>query len=287
MKKIVATTLKVLLVLPIAVYAMTCTYLWAAQDRYIFRPSHDIAQWPSDYGLKYEDVYIQTPYGSSTAEAIHAWWIPAEHKEPQKVLLYLHGSAFNIGANVEHARRFNRLGFSVLLVSYRGYGMSDGGAPSEQATYEDAEAAWTYLLVEKGVRPDQIILYGHSLGGAVAIELATRHPEAAGLIVESTFTSIREVAELNPFYRLFPLEWLIAHPYDSISKMERLAIPVLFLHGTDDASIPHTMSHRLYERTPGEKRLAFILGGGHSNNARVDQERYLQEVSSFVSIHMN
>lgn len=287
MNKTITFSLIIMLIVPVAAYSVFCTYLWAAQDRHIFWPSREIVQKPSDYGLEYEDVFIRVPSENHAYEALHAWWIPAEEIPNQRILLYLHGSAINISANVEHARRFHRMGFSVMLVSYRGYGLSDGDAPSEQTMYDDAEAAWAHLLNEKKVRPGQIMVYGHSLGGAVAIELAARHPEAAGLIVESTFTSIREVAEKNPFYRLFPLDWLIEHSFDSISKVGSLTVPILFLHGTQDSFIPYKMSRLLYERASGERRLALIFGGGHSNNARIDPDRYLREVSSFVSTYLD
>ena len=184
--------------------------------------------------------------------------------------------------SVEHARRFHRLGFSVLLVSYRGYGISDGDAPSEKKMYEDAEAAWAYLRNVRKIPAGRIMIYGHSLGGAVAIDLAVKHPDVAGVIVESTFTSIGDVAALKSLYRIFPLDLLIEHAFDSLSKIGRLAAPILFLHGTADTTIPYEMSRRLYAQAPGKKRLVLILGGGHNNSARVGGETYLKKVANFT-----
>jgi len=282
MKRFAKTTFFPVL-LATATYAFAATYLWAVQDRHIFMPGRELTQTPADYALAYEDVYIPSPAGTPSAERVHAWWIPADQSPHRRVLLYLHGSAFNISANVEHARRFHRLGFSVLLISYRGYGISVGDGPSEKTMYEDAVAAWNYLRTVRKIAPERIMIYGHSLGGAVAIDLAVKKPASAGVIAEATFTSIRDVAALNSFYRLFPLDLLIEHAFDSLSKIDGLTVPVLFLHGTADSSIPYEMSRRLYERTPGPKHLTLILGGGHNNSARVGGEKYLREVAAFAA----
>ena len=130
------------------IYAVASTYLYARQAHYIFRPQRTISATPSDYQLPFEDVYIRVDDGTNANERIHAWWISAENPG-DRYLLYLHGSALNIGANITHARRFQRLGFSVLLISYRGYGKSDGTFPSEATVYLDARAAWSYLTEQK------------------------------------------------------------------------------------------------------------------------------------------
>ncbi|MCS6814450.1 MAG: lysophospholipase, partial [Cyanobacteria bacterium] len=171
-----------------AAYVSVCLLLLWQQARFIFFPHATLEKTPETFDLPYETVWIPVTAAKDKPEHLHGWWIPA--RQPHgKVLLYLHGNTNNIGANVEHAGRFHRLGFSVLLVDYRGYGQSEGSFPSEQQVYADAEAAWHYLVQQRGINPEQIVIYGHSLGGAIAIELATRHPQASGLIVESSFTS--------------------------------------------------------------------------------------------------
>ena len=265
----------------LAVYAVASTYLWARQAHYIFRPQRTISTIPSDYQLTFEDVYIRVDDGNSTSERIHAWWIPADIPG-DRYLLYLHGSALNIGANITHARRFQHLGFSVLLVSYRGYGKSDGAFPSEATVYSDARAAWSYLTGQKGINPESIFIYGHSLGGAVAIELAVNQPSAGGLIIESTFTSIADMAREMPRYRLFPLELIVHQRFDSIKKVGRMQVPVLYLHGTADRLVPPDMSRELYRHTASAKQLKFIPGGGHNNSASVGGDEYLKAVRKFV-----
>lgn len=264
----------------VLVYTLGCAYLWSQQTRFIFMPQRDITSTPADTGLPYEDVFIPVAGDSGGVERLHAWWIPAG-TAGRSTLLYLHGSALNIGANVEHAKRFHGLGFAVLLLSYRGYGRSDGDFPSETTVYQDAEAAWQYLVTKREIAPDDIMIYGHSLGGAVAIDLAVRHPAARGLIVEATFTSIYNMAARGGAYRVFPLDLILTQRFDSLSKVDRLRVPVLYLHGADDRVAPFDMSRRLYERTRAPKRLQLILGGGHNNSARVGGSVYLQAVKEF------
>ena len=265
----------------IVVYALACTYLWARQGHFIFMPRQEIKKTPGTYRLPYENIYLSVENVKGQEERIHGWWIPAQMPSG-KTLLYLHGSAINIGANVDHARRFHNLGFNVFIVSYRGYGLSDGQFPSEDQMYVDAEAAWDYLVGHRKIEPDPIFIYGHSIGGAVAIDLAVRHPDAAGLIVEATFTSIIDVARRSNKYRIFPLDLIVHQRFDSLSKIADVRMPVLFIHGTDDQLIPSEMSRLLYARAPHPKRLKFINGGGHNNSASVGGEDYLRSIREFV-----
>jgi hypothetical protein len=195
--------------------------------------------------------------------------------------LYLHGSALNIGANIDHAQRFQDMGLSVLLISYRGYGKSDGEFPAEAKMYADAEAAWDYLVTKRRVDPSNIFVYGHSLGGAVAIHLAVEHPDAGGLIVESSFTSIVDMAYLEPVYRIFPLSLMVHQRFDSRKKVRQLKVPVIYLHGTQDALVPHWMARILFDLTASAKQMKLIHGGGHNNSAVVGGMEYLQAVQKF------
>jgi fermentation-respiration switch protein FrsA (DUF1100 family) len=265
----------------LAIYTFTSTYIWARQAHFIFSPQRSIANTPAEYLLPFEDVYIAVYDDDGKKERIHAWWIPAEYPS-DRYLLYLHGSALNIGANITHARRFQQMGFSVLLVSYRGYGKSDGTFPTEAQVYSDAQAAWTYLVAQKGIDAGAIFIYGHSLGGAVAIQLAVNNPAAGGLIVEAAFTSIADMARQIPKYRIFPIELIVNQRFESIEKVSRLQVPVLYIHGTRDTFVPHEMSRRLYQRTASAKQLKLILGGGHNNSAAVGGDEYLRAVRNFI-----
>ena len=270
----------------LASYALASTYLYARQTYFIFSPKRFIANTPAEYHLRYDDVFINANAQSDKLERIHAWWLPAEHPS-NRVLLYLHGSALNIGANITHARRFIRMGFSVLLVSYRGYGKSEGSFPNETQVYEDARAAWAYLVEHKGIDPNDIFIYGHSLGGAVAIQLAVEQPDAGGVIVEAAFTSIADLARQIPKYRVFPTGLLVHQRFDSLKKVRQLKIPVLYIHGTADKRVPFEMSRRLYQRTASAKQLKLILSGGHNNSAAIGGEVYLEAVRNFIDFARN
>ena len=264
------------------IYLSACTYVWTQQDKYIYMPQRLITSTPADYRLPFEDTYIFIKDQSKTSERLHAWFIPSPEESNESVLLYLHGSALNIGANIDHAQRFRNMGFSVLLLSYRGYGISDGDSPSEKNIYADAEAAWDYLTTVRFVDPHSIFIYGHSLGGAVAIQLATTHPNAGGLIVEGTFTSIADMAQLYPQYRFLPLNLIINQRFDSAKKVRKLQVPILYIHGTNDNRVPHKMSHKLYDQTSSAKRIKLIKGGGHNNSAAVGGEEYIKSVKDFI-----
>ncbi len=269
--------------LAVMAYVSACIYIWTNQKHFIFMPRRELTQTPADIQLAYEDLYLQIDSNEGGVESMHCWWIPAEHL-PARCLIYLHGSALNIGANVNHAQRFKELGFSVLLVSYRGYGQSEGHFPTEAQVYADAEAAWNYLAGQKGIAPGNIFIYGHSLGGAVAINLAVSHPEARGLIVEATFTSIAAMGRRHILYRLLPVELITHQRFDSIGKIGRLKMPVLILHGTDDRVVPFKMSYQLYDKAPSPKRLKLIPGGGHNNSAAVGGAEYLRAVREFIAL---
>ncbi len=269
----IATPVKRILVAVLAVYVLACGALYAAQTHFIFFPERDIAFTPKEFGCSAEDVSI-----SEQSHTMRGWWLPGTNGN---TVLYLHGNAGNIGANAEHACRFQKMGFSVLLFDYRGYGNSDGAFPSEKSVYEDADRAWSYLI-DQHVKPANLIIYGHSLGGAVAIETSKRHPDARALISESTFTSLADVAELDRAYRIFPLALLMNQRMDSLSKVSKLKLPILFIHGTADTIVPVAMTEQLFDRASGSKSLFLVAGGGHENCAATAGRRYADAVFNFL-----
>jgi len=262
-----------LLVVMACAYVGAGWYLWAHQRALIFFPSRDLRHSPADAGLHFEEVWV--PVHGSPPASLHGWWLPSGDTE-RPALLYLHGNDLNIGGNVERVARLNRLGFSVLAVDYRGYGRSGGAFPSEEQLYEDAEAAWRHLVRDRRVDPADAFIYGHSLGGVVAIELAVRHPEAAGLIVEGTFTSMPDMARIG--YWMFPVDWLLDQRFDALAKVPRLKVPVLFIHGTTDREVPSSMSERLFVAAGSPKWLTLVPGGGHEDSAEVGGALYTRAV---------
>ena len=264
------------LALLVLAYAGASVYLFAKQRELIFQPRREIIKTPADFGLRFETVWLP----SRDNALLNGWWVPNTNPAAPS-LLYLHGNDGNIGANAEHAARLNAMGFSVLVFDYRGYGTSGGGFPSEAAAYEDAEAAWNYLLGALHARPEKTFIYGHSLGGAIAIDLAVKHPEAGGLIVESTFTSMRDMAESR--YAYFPIDWLLNQRFDSFAKIGRVRAPVLFIHGKADTVIPYAMTERLYGAATSPKKLVLIPGAGHDNSATVGKAAYADAVRGLVA----
>lgn len=259
-------------------YVSGCGYMWATQREHVFEPEPVLQTTPDRLGMKFEELRIPVGSGADKGE-LYGWWVPSAYSAAPTVL-YFHGNYRNIGYNLEHTLRLHNLGYNVLLADYRGYGKSSGGKPNEAKVYEDAEAAWQYLLNVRGVKPQQAFIYGHSLGGAIAIDLAVHHPEAAGLITESTFTSMQAMGELE--YGYLPVGSLINQRFESLQKIAGLKIPVLLIHGTWDKKIPVNMAQQLYAAAPQPKTLTLIEGGEHSNSGAVGLVEYRQAVSAFV-----
>ncbi|WP_445635261.1 Alpha/beta hydrolase [Nostoc sp. DSM 114161] len=267
-------------IITIFTYLGICLFLFISQTRFIFFPTAVIEKTPEFFNLAYEEVWLPVAVKTGKVEHIYGWWIKT--KQPNaKVLLYLHGNGINIGANIAHANRFYQLGFSVLLIDYRGYGRSEGCFPNEKQVYEDAATAWNYL-VQQQIPPKQIFIYGHSLGGAIAIDLAVKHPQAAGLIVESSFTSIGDLIAYRKKFGMFPVDLILTQRFESIKKLPNLKVPVLFIHGVADLAVPSFMSQKLYAAAPEPKQLFLVPTAEHNDTALVAGSQYLQWVESFV-----
>ena len=258
-------------------YLAICLSLRLGQTKLIFFPDSTIKSTPQKHNLNYQDVWIDV-----REDKIHGWWIQAQQKSAP-VLLYFHGNGSNNGDLVDLALIFHKLGLSVLLIDYRGYGKSSLIFPNEKRLYEDAEAAWQYLTDIQKIEPNKIITYGHSLGGAIAIELATKHPEMGGLITEGTFTSIKSMAKHSYPLDIFPLELLITQRFDSINKIESLQVPLLMFHGTEDEIIPISMAKELYAAAPQPKQLAIVPNANHSNLDLVGGQQYLLSLRQFIN----
>ncbi|MDD4930296.1 MAG: alpha/beta fold hydrolase [Gallionella sp.] len=259
-------------------YASACAYMWATQMKQVFEPTSVLQTTPDRMGMKYDALRIPAGTGRDAGE-LEAWWVPADQPEAVTIV-YFHGNYRNIGNNLEHTQRLHKLGYNVLLADYRGFGRSTGGEPREIKMYEDAEAVWQYLSAQRGGKPGKTFIYGHSLGGAVAINLALHHPEAAGLITESTFTSMQAMGELN--YGFLPIGLLLSQRFESLKKMPRLKLPVLLIHGTWDKKVPVEMARELYAAAPTSARLLLIEGGEHNNSAAIGWVEYRDAVADFV-----
>ncbi len=286
-----ARILKILAISLVCFYLLAVGFVYLRQSHFLFIPGKGIRITPQDFGSAFEMVDIPCVRGCMPGDTLRGWWLaaPAIAAAPGgpamrsvQVLLYLHGNAGNIGDNAAHSVRLNRLGPSVLVFDYRGYGESRGAFPTEIRVEDDAESAWVYLTQQRHIAPAQIVIYGHSLGSGIALDLALRHPEAAGLIMESGYTSIHDMALRSKVFRLFPLGLLLNQKFDSLARVGSLKIPVMFIHGSEDTLIPPEMSRKLYAAAPSPKKLLLIEGGEHDNSAAVGGELYLGPVREFL-----
>lgn len=258
-------------------YGLTCAALYFSQRHLVFEPDAILRAQPADYPFAVRDVVVSGEPG----QTLHGWWIPAA-RPSAKVVLYLHGNDGNVSTNMHGIAPLRDLGYSVFMIDYRGYGASGGGFPSERGVYEDAQAAWDYLVRERRVNPADLVIYGHSLGGAIAIELALHHPEAAGLVVESSFTSISDMAQLEARYSVVPVGLFLNQRFDSIAKVGRLALPVLYIHGTADEIVPFEMGKALYAATPAARGFVAVRAGRHEDNAARGGPELRSAIDRFV-----
>jgi len=260
---------------------ITCTVFYAAilvvvyflQGKMVYFPSPTIAATPADIGLEYEDVTMVT----DDSVNIHGWYIPAD--SARATIIHCHGNAGNISGRLETIRQFNRLGLNVLIFDYHGYGRSEG-VPSEDGTYFDAAAAWNYVTEEKGEPPDRIIIFGRSLGGAIAVWLATQRP-AAGLIVESSFLSIPDIARTH--YPFLPVGLLAKYKYNTKRRIPTIHMPVLVIHSPDDNTVPYSHGKKIFELA-NEPKQFLQISGGHNDGFLESAKTYEPTISAFVDV---
>ncbi len=268
-------TLTNILLLTVFAYGFLLIFLYFYQSRLLFLPnlpSRTVESLPSAVGLPYEPVDLHT----SDNIHLNGWFIPAP--EQRGVILFCHGNAGNISHRLDSLLLFHRLGFSTLIFDYRGYGSSQG-YPSEAGTYLDVEAAWQYLTTERSIVSSHIILFGRSLGGAVAVHQATVSSPGA-LIVESSFTSVPDMAaELYPF---LPVRWLSRFDYNVQQQLPRVSCPVLVVHSRDDEIIPFRHGRALY-KTANQPKQFLELRGGHNNGFLLAGQAYIRELDGFLS----
>ena len=245
--------------------------LLALQERrLIFFPSRNLAAAPADFGLRAEELSITAADGVS----LHGWWIQGPG---DRVLIWYHGNAGNIGDRLHNARWFvDRLGVDVVLVDYRGYGRSRG-TPDEEGVYLDGLAIYD-AVAARSVRAEDIVLFGRSLGGAVAIETALLRP-AGALVLESVFRSVPALAREH--YWFVPSA-VIRTRMDNESKIRRVQAPTLLLHGDRDGIVPLAHGRRLFELAASPARLHVIEGAGHNDTYLVGGEPYAEMWGAFL-----
>lgn len=258
-------------------YAVTCAYLWAWQREIIFLPEPTAVHSLAELGTTYQSVRI--PVG--TAGFLAAWWLPSALPESAPAaVLYLHGNEGNLAREAGRLQALRRLGLPILAIDYRGYGESSGPPPSEAQLYEDAAAAWNYLAEVRGWDATQLVIYGHSLGGAVAAELALRQPAACAIVLESTFTSMADMGRLR--YPMFPIDWLLNQRFDTAQRVARLLQPIVIVHGTRDAIVPVGMAERLFAAAREPKRLLLVNSSGHEDSLQNSGQLLHEAITQLV-----
>ena len=270
------------------IYISICVYFWATQVSKILAPLREIPTNPERMGMSYVRVSIPIrDHKNTEIGQLKASWVPVENPEAP-VILYLHGQDATRGKNLEHTERFHQWGWNVLIIDYRGFGESYGYKNLCEATvYEDAVAALMYLKDGRRFAPNKIFIYGHSLGGAVAIELATKEEssDTAGLIVESTFTSIQDMSgeHYDGWLKLLPVSLLLTEKFDSLSKIKSVKLPILFIHGKDDEKVPFKMSEELHRTAGGSNTLCLIAGARHENCGSIGKVEYRRHLDEFIT----
>ncbi len=240
------------------------------QNSLIFYPTRELYRTPAAMGWDYEDVWLAVG-----TERTHGWWIPQEN--PRGTVLFSHGNAGNIADRIESVALLRSFGLSVFAYDYGGYGLSSGKC-SEQRCFEDAYAAWQYLTEERGIAPERIIIFGRSLGGAVTIDLAAR-VKPAGIVVESTFTNIEDMAK-HLFPRL-PLHAWVSVRFASIEKISAVRAPLLLFHSREDEVVPFVLGQALFTAAPHPKRFVEIHGP-HNNGFALSGDLYTSAWHSFL-----
>ncbi len=258
-----------------------CASLDERQRGWIFQPGDRTWSGGLAAAQGMEDVWI--PFRSPSAGAdvrLHGLWLPQPDPDAP-VLLYLHGARYDVRGSAPRMRRMHELGFAVLGVDYRGFGKSTPGLPSEALAAEDARAAWDWVARQHpGARR---FIFGHSLGGAIGVQLASSVADEAGLIVEGSFTSIPDVVSTFRWGWL-PVSPLITQRFDAASRVAEVGSPLLVVHGSRDSLIPYRLGQQLFERAREPKRFVLVEGGSHHNTNAVGQAQYREALAELFGL---
>lgn len=259
-------------VLFICLFSLVALLFSGCVAEMVYHPAPGVERSPADIGLSYEEVEFRP----SDGVALSGWWVPADGAE--KTVLFFHGNAGNIGGRLDTIRNIHSMGLNLFIFDYRGFGESEG-SPSKKGLYRDADAAFGFLSEQMSITPESVILWGRSLGGAVAAQCAARHP-AGMLILESTFTSMTDAA--NDLFFWVPGFVLRNHAYETLRYLEKITIPTLVIHSVDDEVIDYSHGRRLYEAAPRPK--AFIeLQGSHNYGFLRSEDVYISGIRQFIA----
>ena len=260
-----------------------CATLDEKQRTWIFQPSDRTWSGGAAAAVGMADVWIDYTAANDHPVRLHGLWLDGEKPDDAKapVLLYLHGARYNVTGSAPRMRRMQELGFSVLAIDYRGFGKSTQELPSEKSAYEDARAAWDWLAKKYPDRPRYI--FGHSLGGPIAINLATEVSDERGTIVESTFTSIADVVSSSQ-WGWMPVSLLITQRFEAVRKVDKIGSPLLVVHGGEDRLILPDLGRKLYDAAAQPKQFLLVPGGSHHNTNLVGLPQYREALTQLFDL---
>jgi uncharacterized protein len=257
-----------------------CTSFDLQQRKWIFQPARQ-TWWASQSTEGIHEVWIKFDSRETRGPAkLHGLWLPAA-KADAPVLLYLHGARWDVTGSTSRLRRMSELGFSVLGIDYRGFGKSSDELPSEQMAYEDARSAWEWLAKKYPQAPRYI--FGHSLGSAIAVRLASEVDDAKGLMIEGSFTSIAAVFQTFQWGWL-PVSGLITQRFDAGERIAAVKVPIIVVHGSNDGLIRPELGRALFERAVAPKRFVLVEGGSHHNTNALGQSLYREAMLELFGI---
>ncbi len=268
-----------ILVTVVVFFVTTSVYVALAQSKYVYYPDRHLAATPAASGLVFEDVSVTTEDG----ETISGWFVPrvTDGKHAEYTVLFCHGNAGDMGDRVGSIQTFHRLGFNTLIFDYRGYGKSTG-KPTEEGTYKDVLACWDYLVDERGIRPANIIMFGRSLGGAVACWMAARGNPGA-LVLESAFASAPAMAAL--MFPFLPTSLFCRFKYDNETTIATVQCPTVVAHSRSDRTCPFSQSQRVFSAA-NEPKLFVEMQGGHNDGGLDSNPQYQAQLVEFLKEHL-
>jgi uncharacterized protein len=256
-----------------------CATLDEKQREWIFQPG--TRSWGGAAAEGLQDVWIEhRPAGADAPVRLHGLWLP-QPAANAPVLLYLHGARWDVRSSANRIRRMHELGFAVLGIDYRGFGQSSPLLPGEAEATEDALAAWRWLATQHPQSPRY--MFGHSLGGAIAVNLAAQVADERGLIVEGSFPSIREVVSTFKWGWL-PVGPLITQRFEAGERIGQVGAPVLVVHGSEDRLIRPELGRRLYEQAAEPKRFVLVEGGSHHNTNSLGRAQYRAAITELFGL---
>ncbi len=266
-------TVSSIIVFGLLCYILFLLFLFLGQDTMVYVPGdRTLRTKPSDMGLMYEEVHLTT----SDNVSIHGWLMTVD--KPKGVVIFCHGNAGNISHRIDNLSLFAELGYSVLIFDYRGYGQSSG-KPTETGTYLDGEAVYDYLVDIKKISPEKIVVFGRSLGAAIATYIASQR-KCGSLIIESAFTSVPDIGQ--QLYPFLPVRLLSRYSYDSKERLKTIHCPVLVAHSPADEIIPFSHGELLFE-VANQPKSFLTMKGGHNDGYYTTGRHYFDKLEKFLT----